>query len=906
MGAAKAMGTVDAQIHNVDAVICSNIASGGADRALLSQNLLAQLRNLVEAVAVRIHMNNGDAKFAYDGAVKPALAYIRSQGRLSFLSRLHKLLQMSASHYTQDGENSERLMLKYYEYLHRTRSLLADSYGINVLANLEDFPVDLDPSLREYHERIAARIEIVGSYARERGRRDRYYIQKVKPFFVAGTIYYEVTFTKAGDKVSKFDRIIAFTDIDMTDRYAANLTLLNDSIDILGQTMPITIIREWEVSIRPCEFNNFARIFGVTTRVAASSPEYRRLMQYLTERAWSLIDVVELPDDVYEQLKTDVLLRTQRPQIVPVLDAARGVVARRSPGAKGIRYLALRMKNEWLKLQYWPEPCGILSNLMLGYGCNPFDQMPFCTSLQRHNPRLSDLTESIDPAGRTHELLARRVRNNVEQRGMIYMPVAELEEFGDVDPLIKTYNAGLYYKHTHRRLLRYKNHVFLKEYEDHAVAIIEKLQALSSCGVDDYTDDVDTWLDATSLVIDDPDKIQALRGLFGESRVALIYGAAGTGKSTMVNYISHVFDSANKLYLAQTNPAVDNLRRKVTADNATFSTISKQIRRRTPSPAYDLLVIDECSTVSNADLLKVLERTSFDLLVLVGDVYQIEAIQFGNWFGIAPSFLPESAVFELKSPYRTKNPELLKLWGKVRNVDDDIAEVMTWSGYSAVLNESLFEPARDDEIVLCLNYDGLYGINNVNRFLQSSNPNLPVEWGVSTYKVGDPILFNDSERFWPLIHNNQKATIVDITWSPGIIQFDVDLLDLPVTESDVEGLDLRWLHDSTVQFDVYEYASSDDDDDALDTTVPFQVAYAVSIHRAQGLEYDSVKVVVTHDNEDDVSHSIFYTAITRARDQLKIFWTPESQQKVLSGLEHKFNHKDVSLLSTRRGLTARW
>ena len=114
----------------------------------------------------------------------------------------------------------------------------------------------------------------------------------------------------------------------------------------------------------------------------------------------------------------------------------------------------------------------------------------------------------------------------------------------------------------------------------------------------------------------------------------------------------------------------------------------------------------------------------------------------------------------------------------------------------------------------------------------------------------------------------------------------MDLLDLPATESDVEGLDLRWLHDSTVQFDVYEYASSDDDDDALDATVPFQVAYAVSIHRAQGLEYDSVKVVVTHDNEDDVSHSIFYTAITRARDQLKIFWTPESQQKVLSGLEH--------------------
>jgi len=44
-------------------------------------------------------------------------------------------------------------------------------------------------------------------------------------------------------------------------------------------------------------------------------------------------------------------------------------------------------------------------------------------------------------------------------------------------------------------------------------------------------------------------------------------------------------------------------------------------------------------------------------------------------------------------------------------------------GYSTVLDKSLFEAQREDEIILCLNCDGLYGINNVNRFLQSSNRN---------------------------------------------------------------------------------------------------------------------------------------------------------------------------------------
>ena len=52
------------------------------------------------------------------------------------------------------------------------------------------------------------------------------------------------------------------------------------------------------------------------------------------------------------------------------------------------------------------------------------------------------------------------------------------------------------------------------------------------------------------------------------------------------------------------------------------------------------------------------------------------------------------------------------------------------------------------------------------------------------------------------------------------------------------------------------------------TTVPFQVAYAVSIHKAQGLEYDSVKIVITDTNEDDITHSIFYTAVTRTRERL--------------------------------------
>jgi hypothetical protein len=185
--------------------------------------------------------------------------------------------------------------------------------------------------------------------------------------------------------------------------------------------------------------------------------------------------------------------------------------------------------------------------------------------------------------------------------------------------------------------------------------------------------------------------------------------------------------------------------------------------------------------------------------------------------------------------------------------------------------------------------------------LQGSNPGAATIWRMSTYKIGDPVLFNETERFRPVLYNNLKGKIVGIDHFPDRIQFDVEL-DRSLSEFDVVGDELEWMGDSTVRFSVYEHEASDEDDDSLNTSVPFQVAYAVSIHKAQGLEYDSVKIVITDANEDDITHSIFYTAVTRARKRLRIFWTPETQQGVLHRLHRSGNSKDVNLLASRSGL----
>lgn len=895
------MTTVNSQIRSADEAICKNIESLSDQRALLSQNVLSQLRNLVEGVAVLLHQGSPEAEYSYP-AIRTGVDFIKRRGQFKFLGRFHKLLEATASHYTMDGDASERLMLKYYEHLYRVRSFLQGNYGISVLTNLEAFPVNLDPSLREYHEKIAARIQMVRSNPPGRSTSERYYIHKTRPFFLDGLIYYEVTFYRAVNKVSKFDRIIAFTDIDMTDKYSAMLTLQRDSIEVLGQTMPITIIREWEVSIRPCEFDNFARLLGIDLKVRTNSPEYRYLMWWLTAGHSSLLELIDMPDDQYAATKSRGTAGVATPQIFPVLDETRRIVRSAAPGRNVLRYLMLRMHNQILKPLYSWGGCAVLSDMNVLYGCIPFETMPFCTSLPAHNPRYWDLVESIDVTSRDHELLARRVKNNVERHGILYTRVTDLEEFGEVNDLISAYNNNLYPKHRkHRTLVSDKGHVFICGYENDTVSIVKTLQEYASSGISGYTQAVERWLDDSSRIMDDPAKEEALRQLFSQSHVALIYGAAGTGKSTMVDHIAHYFNDKEKLFLAHTNPAIDNLRRKVTAQNSYFRTISAQIYS-SYDPEYDLLVIDECSTVSNADLIKVLEKTSFKLLVLVGDVYQIESIQFGNWFGTIRSFIPNTSVFELTTPFRTTNDSLLEFWNKVRTIESDIAEVMARNGYSTVLDTTLFETQIQDEIILCLNYDGLYGINNINRFLQSSNSGALTTWRVSTYKVGDPVLFFETERFRPVIYNNLKGKIIDIRHDCGWIQFDVEL-DRSLSDFDVDGDELEWVEGSTVRFKVYDSDVSDEDDDSLNTTVPFQVAYAVSIHKAQGLEYDSVKIVITDANEDDITHSIFYTAVTRARERLRVFWTPETQHNVLQRLHRDANHKDVALLASRQGLT---
>lgn len=906
---------IDKHILDIDKNICKNIKliKETGERGFFSQNIMNELRNFVEHIALKIynHDNNVDLEWNYDN-LGLGKNYIYENSNYNFLRKFHKFLKPSASHYTLDENNSERLMIKYYEYLLKIKVFLKNTYGFKVLENLNNFPLNMDTMSEEYYSKIANAID---NPIYPISFNERYYIQKIKPFFINQKIYYEVTYTSTDGNHNKFERITAYTNKEILFNYATKLYIRTEKINIYGSPLTILVIDDWEVSIRPCEFNSLSSILKMgNDEIKSSHVEYQILMSFLKKYQMNLVDIIELNQDLYLYIRSFINERSKVSYIFNMLDKIRIIVQEKKPGFNILKYLLFHMNNRVLKNQYYYDnhPNNQydggnkkLSGLRLQWGCIPFDEMPFCTSLVNHNPQIYDLLECIDSNGKDDEFLARLVKNNTEVYGKLYTLIKELpEEYsGRVDELVNQYNRKLISQHAGRKLKVERGQIFISQYEIDSLEILNTLKDFSGHNNINHSKSVEKWLEENGDNIDDPYKKEKLTSLFSNSAVSLVYGSAGTGKTYFINHIAQFFNSADKLFLAVTHTAVENLKRRISSSNCNFSTIKSIIHRS--DIECDILFIDECSTVSNADMAKLLKNISCKFLVLVGDVLQIESIQFGNWFELAKEFIKDEAIVELNTPYRTQDNELINVWNKVRNIEPDIMEHLSRKNLNFPLDETIFEKIHEDEIILSLNYDGIYGINNINRLLQAVNPNPSFEWNSQLYKINDPIVFNETSRFNGLLYNNLKGVIKDIqVIDDNRISFTIELLDVVLNGLDVSDSELELISNSSpknsiVRFYVNKYSSADEDLEDKSSTVPFQVSYAISIHKAQGLEYESVKIVITNEVDEQINHNILYTAMTRTKKYLKLYWSPETEKNVISHLKRKDIKKDINLLRTK-------
>ena len=238
----------------------------------------------------------------------------------------------------------------------------------------------------------------------------------------------------------------------------------------------------------------------------------------------------------------------------------------------------------------------------------------------------------------------------------------------------------------------------------------------------------------------------------------------GQGKTTLINHISNIMVGKSKLFLTKTHAALQNLQRTIeNSSNADFISIDS-FTKKVRLDEYNVIFVDECSTIDNRTMAKFLEKINADtFVVLAGDTYQLEAIDFGNWFSYAKELMPDHAKVELLNTWRTNQPELISFWDEVRKRGILIREKLAMDGpFSEEIGKSILQKIADDEVVLCLNYDGKFGLNNINALFQANNCNEAYTWQEWTYKVGDPVLFTESKRFPQVFYNNLKGKIVKI------------------------------------------------------------------------------------------------------------------------------------------------
>lgn len=187
------------------------------------------------------------------------------------------------------------------------------------------------------------------------------------------------------------------------------------------------------------------------------------------------------------------------------------------------------------------------------------------------------------------------------------------------------------------------------------------------------------------------------------------------------------------------------------------------------------------------------------------------------------------------------------------------------------LEDLLVEESEEqmEEIILTLNYGGLFGINNINNYLQNKNNNKLYVFGFKKFKKGDPVLFyKDKDNY--IIPQYTKGKILNIYISENeTIYFDIELsitIDLVENSPEVDNIQiLKSTIYKNAKNTVVKITTKYNNEEPNKLHLPFEQAYAVSIHKAQGLEYDSVKIIFPDNNTDQISFNIFYTAITRAK-----------------------------------------
>lgn len=808
----------------------------------------------------------------------------------------------------EEGQ-AERLMLKYYNYLWEIRKFLKDNFDIEELGNLSKFPLNMDRLDEEYYKLVARNIENE-DLTPINVRVSRYYIKKINPFFVNGERYFEITLQLAGLYATKYNRITVYSKFYISTKYSIQIAYTEKKLELWGINNKIKILNNWKVSIDPVCLNKMAKMVMMHTQISSKHGEYIELMKFLTSTQMNLLEIINLSNERFQYVYNYIYASTNTHNFGEVILKIRNYYAKSSNkiGRYTIRYALLNLREEVLEALLTNKyNSRSLDGLNITTKCYPFEKKPFISNIagsKTSNGNKRDIIEIVDDRNKFEKVLPYlKIERMIKETGELYFD----KELIATDEEINKYNMGLdsWERNNGFMINVEENIVSIDSYVSTTLFILKRLLQLSHDPDMEQQSRNERYLKECGIKFEDKLKQIAMKYLFVSSQVMLIYGAAGTGKTTLIKYISNMLDKSKKLFLTKTHTALQNLQNRIcNIDNISFASIDS-VTKSNEIIDFDVIFIDECSTIDNLTMKKLLEKVKEETkLVFSGDIYQIESIDFGNWFYYAKDIITtKGASIELLRNWRTEKGELISLWDEVRKKRPIITEKLSMDGpFSKDLGEEIFE-LSDDEVVLCLNYDGKFGVNNINQYFQNANTKSKAfSWAEWVFKIGDRIIFLDTRRS-SLLYNNLNGTIYNIKKNESSIIFTIDIkIHLTEEQCKHESFDyIDNISDGTrIRLEVIKWNDDLLDEDKIKTVIPFQIAYAISIHKAQGLEFKSVKVVIPSSNAEKITHSVFYTAITRAKENLKIYWSAETMDAIVKSFTtQKVERKTLQLIKQK-------
>ena len=374
--------------------------------------------------------------------------------------------------------------------------------------------------------------------------------------------------------------------------------------------------------------------------------------------------------------------------------------------------------------------------------------------------------------------------------------------------------------------------------------------------------------------------------------ILIVTGGPGTGKTTIINTICELYRQINNLSheklvekIALLAPTGRASKRISEATNLPASTIHRFLKWNKESNKFgineyhrssvDFVIIDEFSMVDTYLFDSLLKGLYFDTkIVMVGDYNQLPSVGPGQ---LLKDMIESNTlnVVKLNQLYRQKeNSNIISLAYQINEnkLDDSIFNqaddlIFTPMPQNKVVNE-IVEISKNylengDKIqVLAPMYKGLNGIDTINQALQN---------------VFNPKSISKKE----IIINNtvfrEHDKVIQLSNMPDENVFNGDIGYI----SEIKNGSKKEVY---IDFDgnVVKYTPTN--------FQKFKHAYAISIHKSQGSEFDTVVIPVVNGYGKMLYRKLIYTAVTRVKRKLYLIGEIQALQTAINNNDTNIRH----------------